>query len=86
MSDDSVTTPHLSRRDLLQAGAMALGIAAVGCAPGRGPPAPAPALGPGPFAAPPLDQVRIGFVGVGGMGTVHVRNLARIAGARISAV
>jgi hypothetical protein len=30
--------------------------------------------------------VRIGFVGVGGMGTVHVQNLARIAGARISAV
>ncbi|MEK7381030.1 MAG: Gfo/Idh/MocA family oxidoreductase [Gemmatimonadota bacterium] len=86
MSDDSVTTPHLSRRDLLQAGAMALGVAAVGCAPGRGPSAPAPALGPGPFAAAPLDQVRIGFVGVGGMGTVHVRNLARIAGARITAV
>ncbi len=86
MSDDSVTTPHLSRRDLLQAGAMALGVAAVGCAPGRGPSAPAPALGPGPFAAAPLDQVRIGFVGVGGMGTVHVQNLARIAGARISAV
>jgi hypothetical protein len=86
MSDDSVTTPHLSRRDLLQAGAMALGVAAVGCAPGRGSLAPAPALGPGPFAAAPLNQVRIGFVGVGGMGTVHIRNLARIAGARISAV
>lgn len=46
-------------------------------------------LGPAPatrFAAPPIDQVRIGFVGVGGMGTAHVRNLVRIEGCRITAV
>ncbi|MCG8467800.1 MAG: hypothetical protein MJB57_06255, partial [Gemmatimonadetes bacterium] len=28
-----------------------------------------------PFAAEPLESVRIGFVGIGGMGSVHVRNL-----------
>lgn len=33
-----------------------------------------------------LDQVRIGFVGTGGMGTNHVRNLVQIPGARITAV
>lgn len=38
------------------------------------------------FAAPPLERVRIGFVGVGGMGTVHVENLLRIEGADIAAI
>src|SRR5947208_13379603 len=41
---------------------------------------------PAPFAAPPMERVRIGFVGVGGMGTVHVRNLLQIDGAEIRAV
>ncbi|MBE7560443.1 Gfo/Idh/MocA family oxidoreductase [bacterium] len=36
--------------------------------------------------ARPLSEVRIGFVGVGGMGSGHVRNLLRIPGARITAV
>lgn len=39
-----------------------------------------------PFAAAPIAEVRIGFVGVGGMGSNHVRNLLRIPGARIAAV
>jgi hypothetical protein len=39
-----------------------------------------------PFAAPPMREVRIGFVGVGGMGSAHVRNLLRVPGARITAV
>jgi len=46
-------------------------------------------LGPAPatrFAAPPIDEVRIGFVGTGGMGTAHVRNLTRIEGCRITAI
>src|SRR5690606_35906475 len=38
------------------------------------------------FAAPPIPEVRIGFVGVGGMGANHVRNLLRVPGARITAV
>ncbi len=38
------------------------------------------------FTAKPLDKVRIGFVGVGGMGTAHVRNLLKIDGVEIRAV
>jgi hypothetical protein len=44
--------------------------------------APAPDL----LASPPMDQVRVGFVGVGGMGSAHVRNLLKVPGARITAV
>jgi hypothetical protein len=46
-------------------------------------------LGPAPatrFAAPAIDEVRIGFVGTGGMGTAHVRNLSRIEGCRVTAI
>jgi hypothetical protein len=39
-----------------------------------------------PFAAPPLPEVRIGFVGVGGQGASHVRNFLAVPGARITAV
>jgi hypothetical protein len=39
-----------------------------------------------PFAAPSMDVVRIGFVGVGGMGSVHCRNLLRIEGAQLAAI
>ncbi|MBU1337844.1 MAG: Gfo/Idh/MocA family oxidoreductase [Acidobacteria bacterium] len=38
------------------------------------------------FKVPPIDPVRIGFVGVGGMGSAHVRNLLRIEGAELKAV
>jgi hypothetical protein len=41
---------------------------------------------PPPFAALPIDLVRIGYVGIGGMGSAHVRNLLRIPGCRITAV
>lgn len=46
-------------------------------------------LGPAPdepFAAPKLERVRIGFVGVGGMGTWHVTNLLKVEGVEIKAV
>src|SRR5688500_14315303 len=39
-----------------------------------------------PFAAAPMQLVRIGYVGVGGMGSAHVRNLLKIPGCRITAV
>jgi hypothetical protein len=39
-----------------------------------------------PFAAPPIDTVRVGFVGVGLQGGGHVQNLLRIPGCRITAV
>ncbi len=46
-------------------------------------------IGPAPAelrAAQPIEEVRIGFVGTGGMGTAHVRNLARIKGCLVAAV
>ncbi len=39
-----------------------------------------------PFSAPPLKDVRIGYVGVGLQGTSHVENLLHVPGARITAV
>ena len=38
------------------------------------------------FAAAPMDRVRIGFVGVGGQGSVHVDNLLMIEGVEIKAI
>ncbi|NNM05139.1 MAG: Gfo/Idh/MocA family oxidoreductase [Gemmatimonadetes bacterium] len=85
----------LPRRDLLKMGAAGLGLAALGgCTPGSEetagkPRLQRPDLGAAPdqpFAAPPIDLVRIGYVGVGGMGTAHVRNLLRIEGCEITAV
>jgi predicted dehydrogenase len=38
------------------------------------------------YAAPPIPMVRIGFVGVGGMGTAHVENLLKIPNCEILAV
>jgi hypothetical protein len=38
------------------------------------------------FKVPPIDPVRIGYVGVGGMGSSHVRNLLKIEGVEIRAV
>ena len=39
-----------------------------------------------PFAAPPMDVVRVGFVGVGLQGSAHCRNLLRIEGVELKAV
>jgi predicted dehydrogenase len=38
------------------------------------------------FNVPPIDPVRVGFVGVGGMGSAHVRNFLKIEGVEIKAV
>ncbi len=51
--------------------------------------APTRNLGPAPqklFTAPPMDRVRIGFVGVGGMGSAHVRSFLRIENVEVKAV
>ena len=88
---------EMDRRELLKVGAAGFGLAALSaCSPGgggdAGPSKPRinrPDLGAAPealFAAPPMELVRIGFVGVGGMGTAHVRNLLRIEGCQITAV
>ena len=80
------TTNRLNRRDLLRLGAVGAGGLAV-----HSMAAPlARALGGEALmidaAAPPLDVVRIGFVGVGLMGTAHVENFLRIDGVEIRAV
>ncbi|MCX7975230.1 MAG: Gfo/Idh/MocA family oxidoreductase [Candidatus Aminicenantes bacterium] len=38
------------------------------------------------FRVPPIDPVRIGMVGVGGMGSAHVRNFLKMEGVIITAV
>ena len=85
MSDfDRSPSPLPSRRDVLKVGAAAgLGLALT-----RPHDAHAEPLGRtmAPLATEPMEEVRIGFVGVGGMGTVHVRNQLNIEGARITAV
>lgn len=92
--------PTLDRRTLLKLGALGLGGAAtggVGCAT-PGPIADAPAraldavpasLGAAPagfLAAPPIETVRIGFVGVGLQGGSHVRNFLKIDGVEVVAI
>src|SRR2546427_1713519 len=76
----------LDRRDALKLIAGGLGLAALGGTAACAHTVRAASVeprhhsGPAPerfVAAPPMDTVRIGFVGVGGMGSAHVRNLIR---------
>lgn len=71
----------LDRRDFLVAG-VAAGVGAAALTRARELTAQVAA----PFRAPPMERVRIGFVGVGGMGMVHVENLLRIDGAELAAI
>ena len=74
-----------SRRDFLKATAATLGAAAVTsgeAAAGPAQAAPDTLL----FSAPPLDRVRVGFVGVGGMGTNHLENYLALEGVELKAV
>ncbi len=92
---DSHNSDFFGRRELLKLGAAGLGL---GAAAGLSPtPAAAdldhqqqrPDLGPAPvkpFAADPIDIVRVGFVGVGGMGGAHVRNFLGLEGIEIVAL
>jgi len=88
-SRDRASLKNMNRRDFMRAGAavgaatgaLLAGRAAYGAIPdGLGP---APEL---PLAAPPIENVRIGMVGVGNMGTSHVGNLLKIDGCQITAV
>lgn len=86
--------PTVHRRDLLKLGAAGLGLGAIGGLAGLTPEEvealqERPHLGPAPerpFAAEPMDVVRMGFVGVGLQGGAHVRNFLRIDGVEIVAV
>jgi Oxidoreductase family, NAD-binding Rossmann fold len=72
----------MNRRDFLTttAGAVVAGAAAPLTAQAQ------PQRKDAPFAAPPIELVRIGYVGVGGMGSAHVRNLLKVPGCRVTAV
>jgi hypothetical protein len=84
-SDDDLPEPiDDRRREFLRIGAAAgvtAALAHLGASELHALTDPAPA----PLAAPPMEKVRIGFVGVGGMGMVHVENLVHIPGAEIRA-
>jgi predicted dehydrogenase len=72
--------PTINRRDFLRTGSAALAAAAgVGAQAG-------PAGGSALLVAPPIETVRIGFVGIGLQGSGHVENLLKIPGCRITAV
>lgn len=75
------------RRDFLKAGA-AVGVGTALA--GLGLPATAAAQAKGAsrsqFSVKPIDLVRVGFVGVGGMGSTHVQNYLNIDGVVIKAV
>src|SRR5215212_8770761 len=73
----------LDRRDFLKIGGAAL---AAGTLAGSAPASAAAEQAPLPFAAAPMEEVRIGFVGIGGQGSGHVTNLLQIPGCRITAV
>src|SRR5204862_5532438 len=68
----------IERRDVLKAGAMAIGSRMTD----DGRQQPDSPL----FAAPPMDRVRIGFVGVGGQGSVHVENFLTLEGVDVKAI
>ena len=77
----------LDRREALKLIAGGLGLAALGETGACAHSVHATSSEPRPFfAAPPIETVRIGFVGVGGQGTAHVENLLRIEGCVIKAV
>jgi len=80
-------TEPIDRRDFLKTAALAgagLGLGAERVPGDQAPPigVPEPAL----LAAPPMERVRMGFVGVGHQGTEHVKNFLRIEGADVVAV
>jgi Glycosyl hydrolase 109, C-terminal domain/Oxidoreductase family, NAD-binding Rossmann fold len=78
----------MDRRDFLKLGGSAIAAGAIATretgatAQGQAQPATAAA----PLAAKPIETVRIAYVGIGGQGSSHVRNLLKIPGCRITAV
>ena len=79
------TNKNYNRRDFLKVGA-AVPLSAALSGVSRAEDAEIPKEAPVPFSVKPMETVRIGYVGVGGMGTSHVRNLLKIKGAEIRAV
>ena len=83
MNDERSPSGGVSRRDFVRAGS-AVGLGAALLPPfgrARGAEQQSPL-----FAAPPLERVRMGFVGIGGMGSVHLDNFLQIEGVDVKAV
>ena len=86
MSDPNST--HPDRRTFLQIAGAIVGASVSGASTEASPAAVPQAAGTlsAGFAAPPIPEVRVGFVGVGGQGGAHVRNMLAIPGVRVTAV
>jgi len=81
------TKPRHSRREFLKTSAAAvLGTAAVGSKLAALEPRAGEGQARSGFRAKPLSVVRVGFVGVGGMGSAHVQNFLNIEGVEVKAV
>jgi len=84
MSDNE---KNQSRRDFLKIGAAAgLGAAVAGLKLGAGDKYAGARGARSEFKVAPIPTVRVGFVGVGGMGSAHLQNYLRIDGVEIKAV
>ena len=79
---------HPDRRTFLQVAGAVVGasVSGIRSAAGQGTPAAAPQSAGASFAAPPIPEVKIGFVGVGGQGGSHVKNMLGVPGVKITAV
>jgi hypothetical protein len=75
----------MERRDFIKLGTTAIAAGALAPRDAAAAIAQSTSAGAG-FAAPPIPTVRIGYVGIGGQGGSHVRNLLRIKGCQITAV
>ena len=89
---DENSRSAIDRRELLRLGVAGLGAAALASCvdvDSEAVAAAVPDLGAAPSTptrAAPMETVRVGFVGVGGMGSVHVQNLLEIEGVELAAV
>jgi predicted dehydrogenase len=81
MDNESNRREFLRKTAFAGLGIAMAGVANTGCAPAWLK-SPAQHVPPGQ----PMERVRIGFVGVGGMGSAHVSNLLKIQGAEVRAV
>jgi predicted dehydrogenase len=84
MNDDSDV--RQTRREFLKIGTAAVVAGAASAAAPGDAAAGEQAAYSGQFSVPPIETVRIGFVGVGLQGGAHVQNFLRLAGCRIAAV